>query len=310
MNIKNLKGSLFLLIATIIWGCTFVAQDVAADIISPFEFQAVRTLIGAAVLIPVILVIDALKKKNGSYVKLTPKDKKNLLIGGVVCGSFHCVAACLQQGGMALGTPSGKSGFITAMYIIFVPVIGLLFKKKIQPHIYGCIVFAVAGLYLLCAFGEKGFTQISLGDLVTLLCAVAFAMHILSVDHFAKNTDCVKLSFLQFVFSGLIAAVLTLIFEGGFHPSLIKQCTGEILFAGVLSCGVAYTFQVIGQKYSSSSSVASLIMSFESVVSVVASAIYLHDYLDTHEYIGCALMFIAVVVSQIDFNSILKKQKA
>lgn len=310
MNIKDLKGNLFLLVATVIWGCTFVAQENAADIISPFEFQAVRTLIGAAVLIPVILVIDALKKKNGTYVKPTSQDKKNLLIGGLVCGAFHCVAACLQQGGIALGTSSGKSGFITAMYIIFVPIIGLLFKKKIQPHIYGCIVFAIAGLYLLCAFGEKGGAQISVGDLVTLLCAVTFAMHILSVDHFVEKADCVKLSCLQFVFSGLIASVLTLIFEGGFHPALIKACLGEILFAGVLSCGVAYTFQVIGQKYSSSSTVASLIMSFESVVSVIASAIYFGSYLKNYEYIGCILMFAAIIVSQLDLNAILKKRRA
>ena len=307
MNIKDLKGNLFLLVATIIWGCTFVAQDIAAEIISPFEFQAVRTLIGALVLVPVILIMDGTKKKNGTYVKLTKAESKNLLLGGLVCGFCHCIAACLQQWGLALGTTPGKSGFITAMYIIFVPIIGLFLKKKIQPHIYGCIVFAVAGLYLLCVGSEK-FT-VALGDAVTLICAVAFAFHITSVSLFVEKNDCVKLSFLQFVFSGLIACVMTLIFEGAFHPELIVQVIGPILFAGVLSCGVAYTFQVIGQKLSSSTTVASLIMSFESVVATVAGAIILHQMMSGRELVGCALMFIAIIFSQIDLNTLFKKAK-
>ena len=306
MNTKDLKGNLFLLVATLIWGCTFVAQDIAAKITSPFEFQAVRTLIGAVVLVPVILVMDGMKKKNGSYVKPTKKQNKDLLLGGLVCGACHCIAACLQQWGLALGTPPGKSGFITAMYIIFVPIIGLLLKHKIQPHIYGCIAFAVAGLYLLCV-GTESFT-VALSDAVTLTCAVAFAFHILSVDHYVEKADCVKLSCLQFVFSGLIACVMTLIFEGGFHPDLIWQVIGPILFAGVLSCGVAYTFQVIGQKFSSSSTVASLIMSFESVVATIAGAIVLHQMMSGRELIGCALMFVAIIFSQIDISSLIKKK--
>ena len=307
MNIKDLKGNLFLLVATIIWGCTFVAQDIAAEIISPFEFQAVRTLIGALVLIPVILIMDGMKKKNGTYVKATKTDNKKLLWGGLVCGFCHCIAACLQQWGLALGTTPGKSGFITAMYIIFVPIIGLLLKKKIQPHIYGCIVFAVVGLYLLCVGSEK-FT-VALSDTVTLLCAVAFAFHIVSVGFFAERNDCVKLSFWQFVFSGLIACIFTLVFEGGFHPEIIIQVIGPILFAGVLSCGVAYTFQVIGQKLSSSTTVASLIMSFESVVATIAGAIVLKQMMTVRELIGCALMFTAIIFSQIDFNLLFKKNK-
>ena len=306
MNLKDLKGNLFLLVATIIWGCTFVAQDIAAKIISPFEFQSVRTLIGAVVLVPVILFIDGAKKKSGSYIKPTKKENKDLLLGGIVCGSCHCIAACLQQWGMALGTPPGKAGFITAMYIIFVPVIGLLSKKKIQPHIYACIAFAVSGLYLLCV-GNSGFS-VALSDLVTLMSAVAFAFHILSIDHFVEKTDCVKLSCLQFVFSGLLAGVFTLAFEGGFHPDLIAQAIGPILFAGVLSCGVAYTFQVIGQKFSSSSTVASLIMSFESVVATIAGAIILHQMMSGRELLGCALMFVAIIFSQIDFNLMLKRK--
>ena len=297
MNVKDLKGNLFLLIATIIWGCTFVAQDIAAEIIGAFEFQAVRTIIGAAVLIPVIWVMDKMKKKSGTYTRPSKTDNKNLLLGGFVCGLCHCVAACLQQFGMTMGTDPGKAGFITAMYIIFVPIIGLLLKKKIQPHIYACIVFAIAGLYLLCV-GTESFC-VALSDIVTLLCAVAFAFHILSVDYFVEKSDCVKLSFVQFAVSGVLSAIMTFIFEGGFHPDLIVKVIGPILFAGVLSCGVAYTFQVIGQKFSSSSTVASLIMSFESVVATIAGAIILNQMMSGRELIGCALMFAAIIFSQL-----------
>lgn len=297
MKTNNIKGSLFLLFATLIWGTCFVVQDVAAEIISPFEFQAVRTLIGAAVLIPVIIVMDGIKKREGSYCKPTRAEKKNLVVGGIVCGIAQGVATCLQQYGLTLGTTAGKSGFITAMYIIFVPVIGLLFKKKIQPHVVGCIVFAIVGLYLLCV--EKENFSVAIGDFVTLMCALTFSIHILAIDHFAKEVDCVKLSCAQFIISGGLSTIMAFIFEGGFHPALIQQVIGPILYAGVLSCGVAYTFQVIGQKFSSSSTAASLIMSFESVVAVISGAIVLGQLLSPREVIGCILMFIAIIASQI-----------
>ena len=149
----------------------------------------------------------------------------------------------------------------------------------------------------------------ALSDSVTLLSAVAFAFHILSVDRYVEKADCVKLSCLQFVFSGLIAAIFTLVFERGFHPDLIWQVIGPILFAGVLSCGIAYTFQVIGQKFSSSSTVASLIMSFESVVATIAGAIVLHQMMSARELVGCALMFTAIIFSQIDLNILFKKNR-
>ena len=301
---RQTKGNILLFITTLIWGCTFVAQDMAMEVIGPFEYQTVRSIIGALVLIPVIIATDLGKKKNGTYVPMTAVQKKQLLIGGVVCGFCLSVASCFQQSGIAYGTSAGKAGFITAMYIIFVPVIGLFFKHKIQPHIYPCIALAVAGLYLLSV--TKSFT-VQLGDAIMLLCAVAFAFHILSVDHFVEKADCVKLSCLQFVVSGLLASVLTFIFEGGFHSDLIMQVIGPILFAGVLSCGVAYTFQVIGQKFSSSSTVASLIMSFESVVAAVAGAIILHHDMLWREKIGCVLMFAAIIISQLDFKTLFGK---
>ena len=163
----------------------------------------------------------------------------------------------------------------------------------------------MVGLYLLSI--SSGF-KIQLGDAVMLICAIMFAFHILSVDNFVEKTDCVKLSCLQFVFSGLLATLLTFIFEGGFHPDLITKVIGPILFAGVLSCGVAYTFQVIGQKFSSSSTIASLIMSFESVVAAIAGAIILHDRMSPKELIGCCFMFAAIILSQIDVPNLLKRK--
>ena len=305
MNLKNLKGNAFLLVATIIWGSTFVAQTIAADIIGPFEFHTVRTFIGALVLIPVILFMDLAKKKAGTYVTPTKKSNKSLIIGGALCGLAHCIAACLQQLGMSLGTESGKAGFITAMYIIFVPILGVFLKKKIQPHVFVCIALSVAGLYLLCI--KNGFS-IRSSDFIVLLCAVTFAFHILLIDHYVELVDCVKLSFMQFVFSALLSSVLTLAFEGGFHVDLIIKAIGPILYAGVLSCGVAYTFQIIGQKNSSSPTVASLIMSFESVVAVVSEMLVLKNIMSTREAIGSFLMFTAIILSQIDFSAITKRR--
>lgn len=307
MNLKNIKGNAFLLIATIIWGSTFVAQDIAADIIGPFEFHSVRTFIGALVLIPVILFMDLAKKKSGTYVAPTKKSNKDLIIGGALCGLAHCIAACLQQIGMSQGTESGKAGFITAMYIIFVPVLGIFLKKKIQPHIFICIALSVAGLYLLCI--KNGFS-IRYSDFIVLLCAITFAFHILLIDRYVERVDCVKLSFMQFVFSALLSSVFTLILENGFHFDLIIKAIGPILYAGVLSCGVAYTFQILGQKNSSSPTVASLIMSFESVVAVISEMLVLKNIMSTRETIGSLLMFTAIILSQIEIPNIIKNKRA
>lgn len=304
---SNTKGVLILLLTTVLWGFTFVAQDLAMEIIKPYTFQAVRSLIGSLVLVPFILILDGIQKKKGTYVKPTKQDNKTLLLGGLVCGFFLCVASCLQQVGIAVGTSGGKAGFITAMYIIFVPIFGLFLGKKVQPHVWLCVALAAVGLYLLCIKG--GDLRFEMGDLLVLGCAVAFGFQILAVDHFAPRViDCLKLSALEFLVSGLLTVIPMLIFEGVGELTLVPAAIGPILFAGVLSCGVAYTLQTIGQKYTEPA-IASLIMSFEAVFAAIGGTFVAlfnwfgvdAEIMSGREFIGCGVMLVAILLSQVNF---------
>ena len=310
---SNTKGSLILLLTTVLWGFTFVAQDLAMEVIKPYTFQAVRSLIGSLVLVPVILIIDGIQKKKGTYIKPTKQDHKTLLLGGVICGFFLCIASCLQQVGISEGTDGGKAGFITAMYIIFVPIFGLFLGKKIQPHIWLCVALATVGLYLLCVKGNE--IRFETGDLLVLGCAVAFGFQILSVDHFAPRViDCLKLSALEFLVSGFLTVIPMLIFEGVGELAKVPAAIGPILFAGVLSCGVAYTLQTIGQKYTQPA-IASLIMSFEAVFAAIGGTFVAlfhwfgveSDIMSGREFLGCGVMLAAILLSQVTFPSKSKK---
>lgn len=299
MKSNQLKGNILLFLTTLIWGTTFVMQDLAMEVIGPFEFQAVRSIIGGLVLVPVIFILDAIRKKNGTYRKTSKEELKLLIFGGIVCGFCLCVASCFQQVGIAYGTSAGKAGFITAMYIIFVPILGLFFKKKVQPLFWICVALAVGGLYLLCVSGGEKLGSITTGDLLTLGCAVAFAFQILAIDHFAPKVDCLKLSCIQFFVSGIFSLIPMFLYEG-FHIEKIEAAIFPILFAGVLSCGVAYTLQTVGQKYSKPT-IASLIMSFESFFAALTEALILWRLPSLRELFGFLLMLIAILLSQIQF---------
>lgn len=305
MKNQNTKGSLLLLLTTLIWGTTFVAQDTAMAFIGPYAFQFARSIIGSLVLVPVILFADARKKKSPEYTPPTEKDRLTLVLGGAICGLFLCIASCLQQVGIAMGTSGGKAGFITAMYIFFVPIIGLFLRKKVALRIWLCIALAGIGLYLLCMDGETGGFVPS--DLVVLGCGIVFSFQILSVDHFAARVDCIKLSSLQFLFSGLFSAIPMLIFEGAGELANVPSALWQILFAGVLSCGVAYTLQTVGQKYTEPA-IASLIMSFEAFFATIAGVLFLPDgMLSPREFIGCGVMLVAILLSQINLKIPFKK---
>ena len=305
MKNTNTKGSLILLLTTLIWGTTFVAQDTAMAFIGPYAFQFTRSIIGSLVLVPVILLADAHKKKLPTYQSPTKKDRLTLLLGGAVCGFFLCIASCFQQVGIAMGTSGGKAGFITAMYIFFVPILGLFLRKNVPLRIWLCIALAGVGLYLLCLDGESGGFVPS--DLVVLGCGLVFALQILAVDHFAARVDCLKLSSLQFLFSGLFSAIPMLIFEGAGELVNVPLALWQILFAGVLSCGVAYTLQTIGQKYTEPA-IASLIMSFEAFFATIAGVFFLPDgMLSIREFIGCGVMLVAILLSQINLKIPFKK---
>ncbi|MDO4331417.1 MAG: DMT family transporter [Eubacteriales bacterium] len=284
----SVKSSLLLFLAAVIWGVAFVAQSVGMEYMGPLTFNGARFLIGAVVLLPVIWYRE--HKKAGEKEK---GGRKEVLAGGVCCGLALCIASLLQQFGI-LYTTVGKAGFITTLYIIIVPVCGIFLRKKVGAKIWIGALIAVIGMYLLCISGNF---SISKGDSFVLGCAFAFSVHILVVDYFSPKTNGVKLSCMQFFTSGVICTILALFLE---RPDLHALTAGivPLLYAGVMSCGVAYTLQVIGQK-NVEPTIASLILSLESSVSVLAGWILLDQKLSVRELSGCALVFAAVILVQL-----------
>lgn len=293
MNKFIVRQSLLLLLTATIWGTAFVAQSVGMGYIGPFTFNAVRCIIGAGVLVPCIALLDKLKSREETKEE-EGQERKFLVTGGICCGVILAIASTLQQYGI-LYSAVGKAGFITAMYIILVPVFSIFLKKRAGIRIWISVLIAVAGLYLLCMTGGIHFEK---GDIYLLLCAVMFSFHILVIDYFSPKTDGVKMSCIQFLTCGIICGICMFLFE---TPSLtaILEAWQPVLYAGVLSCGVAYTLQIVGQK-GMNPTVASLIMSLESVISVIAGFFILHQVLSRRELVGCALMFVAIVIAQID----------
>jgi len=294
MKKQQIRNSILLLLAATIWGVAFVAQSVAMDYIGPFTFNCIRSLLGGAVLLPVIGIFSISKKEkneksNGSFFKRN----RTLIIGGLCCGLALCIASNLQQIGIVT-TSAGKAGFITAFYIIFVPIVNLFFGKKSSFLIWISVALALVGLYLLCITESLSINQ---GDLYLLLCAIVFTIHILVIDHFSPLVDGVKMSCIQFFVSGILSAIPMFLFE---EPSFtqLKAASVSILYAGIMSCGVAYTLQIVGQK-NMNPTIASLILSLESVVSVLAGWVILHQTLSVREIIGCILMFGAIIFAQL-----------
>lgn len=292
---------MLLLLTAAIWGVAFVAQSVGMDYVGPFTFNTVRSLLGGIVLIPCIVLLKRINvgsKDTAGAAEHASGDpagqRKVLLTGGVACGVLLCIASNLQQFGI-MYTSVGKSGFITAMYIVLVPVLGIFLKKKAGIKIWCSVAIAVGGLYLLC-MTDSGFS-IQKGDLLLLLGAVIFSFHILTIDYFSPKVDGVKMSCIQFFTCGILSMVCMFLFE---QPQIgaILQAWIPIVYAGVLSCGVAYTLQIVGQK-GMNPTVASLILSMESVISVIAGWLILHQKLSGRELLGCVLMFVAIILVQL-----------
>lgn len=286
--------SFLLFLTAVIWGVAFVAQRVGMDYCEPFTFNAVRFLIGFVVLLPLMAWRAAGESRKASETKEGKALKKRTLLkGGLVCGFFLFIASNFQQFGIRY-TTVGKAGFITACYILIVPILGIFLKKKVSPLIWLAVAMALTGLYLLCV--KDGFSLGS-GDTLVLICSVFFSFQILSVDHFAPLTDGVWLSGLQFFAAGILSLLPALVLE---HPSwnVLYEARIPILYAGVMSCGVAYTLQIIGQK-GLNPAVASLIMSLESGISVIAGWLILGQRMTTEEILGCVIMFLAIVLAQL-----------
>lgn len=298
-EMSTLKNSLLLLLTATIWGVAFVAQSVSMDYIGGFTFNAIRNIIGAITLVPVILIFSKQNPAADQNPADRQKARKTLITGGICCGILLCLASNFQQFGIKY-TTVGKAGFITACYIIIVPIIGIFLKKKCSPFIWIAVLLSLGGLYLLCISPGEGFS-IGKGDTLVLICAVVFSFHILTVDHFSPLVDGVKMSCIQFLVCGILSGIPALIFE---NPNItnILQAWMPILYAGILSCGVAYTLQIVGQK-GMNPTVASLIMSLESCISVIAGWLILGQNLSSREIFGCVLMFGAIMLAQLPQKS-------
>ena len=291
MTKGNIKGNIILMITALIWGTAFVAQSVGMDYVGPFTFITTRYIIGGIFLIPCIYILDKVNKNTSK--KYNSNNKKILITGGCLCGAVLFTASYFQQIGMKY-TTVGKSGFITALYIIIVPLFGVLFKKRVGLKVWISVIISLIGLYLLCI--NESFS-ISKGDFLTLICAFCFSIHILIIDKYSSLVNGVKMSCIQFFVAGLLGIIPMLIFE---NPQ-IKDILGAyspILYAGIMSSGVAYTLQIIGQKYTSPM-LATLIMSMESVFAVLSGWIILGEILSVKELMGCCLVFIAIILAQL-----------
>lgn len=315
---KSFKFSLLIVLAAFIWGSAFVAQSVGMDYIGPFMFNAFRFTIGGIVLIPVVIIAGRAKERRhagttGSLSDLSGNDDqtatsvtakseipfasfsdtKRLIICGIICGIILCTASSFQQVGIQYTTP-GKSGFITSLYVIMVPLFGLFTKEKPSVIMWLGALISMIGMYLLCVSESLSLNK---GDILTFSCAVCFAIHIIVIGRFAPYIDGIKLSCVQFFTAGVISSVIAPIVED-LNVEMLFKAAVPILYAGVLSCGVAFTLQTIAQQ-KVNPVLCSLLFSLESVFSVLTSWIVLHERLSAKEIIGCILVFSAVVLVQI-----------
>lgn len=303
---RKRRNSLILALTSFIWGISFVAQSEGGDAIGPYSFNCVRSIIGSLFLILIISITD----RFGITKK--PEDKKaqkTLLTGGVLCGIVLCIATNLQQMGIYLGTASGKAGFLTACYILLVPILGLFFKRKCGINVWIAVMISLVGLYLLCIDGAF---RLQFSDTLVMLCALCFSIHILVIDHFSPMVDGLRMSCIQFMVTGLLTAIPMFMteFKSDVQVWFSAFCTWDawipLLYAGIFSCGIAYTLQIIGQK-GVNPTIASLIMSLESVFSVLAGWVILHEKLSAKELTGCVLIFGAVILSQLPAGTTMKR---
>ncbi len=302
-NKKQLGASLLLTLGAFIWGSAFVAQSEALDILGQFTFLASRSFLGVLTLIPVAIIFYKKGKKSGvgEHGEYKSFFSKDLILSGALCGMLLFTASFLQQVGI-VSSGVGKSGFLTTLYILVVPIFGLFLKRKIKPIIGFSIALGLLGMYFLCVSETSA---LNFGDIMLILCAVCFAIHIMVIDHFVKKVDGVRLSMLQFFVCGVLSLIAALIFET-IDFNLLKDAFVSIFYAGVLSSGVAYTLQIIAQK-NLNPTVACLIMSLESVFAALSGAVF-GERLTGNEIFGCVLVFIATILAQLPIENIKIKK--
>ena len=304
MKVNRVRQNVLPVLAALIWGTAFVAQSVGADYIGPFTFNAARSVI--AFLFLLVLCTGRrilLRKSSGKEVWERPVLIRDLLLAGLCCGVALTVASFFQQKGLET-TTSGKAGFITALYIVIVPILGLFLKKRVPKTIWLGVALAVAGLYCLCMTGELGMV---VGDLYVMVCAFCFSFHILVIDYFTQKVDGMELSCAQFFVVSLLSGIGMLATETPSWEAL-GACLGPILYVGIFSSGIAYTLQILAQK-DSNPTVVSLLLSLESVFATLAGALILHDQMSGKEYFGCLLMLAAVVLAQLPERKDIETQE-
>lgn len=292
MKKRNIKQVVLPLLTSFIWGSSFVAQSLGAGKVGGFTFTAARSIPAVLVLGAIVLILRHVRHEE----RYTAQQRKELLEGGIVCGIFLTLGTNLQQIGIA-DTTAGKAGFITALYIVLVPIAGIFLGKKASGRLLICVLIAVTGLYFLCFKGGEGAMSFGRGDFLVFLCAFAFTGHILVVDHYVQKVDGIALSCVQFAVVTVISAVCAAVFETVDFAAL-RECTLYILYIGILSSAGGYTLQILAQK-DGDPAVVSLLLSLESFFAVVCGAIILHERMSAREYLGCALMLTAVIVSQL-----------
>ncbi len=301
MSKKSITSAFLLFLTALIWGLAFVAQSEGMKTLGTYTFFALRSFLALIFLLgmkSLKKIGKRNKKKSLTTDKANTQSKKDLIIAGAICGTAMFIATIAQQNGL-LYTTVGKSGFITALYILLVPIFGLFLKKKVSPFMWLCVAIAISGMYLLCVSEASGVNK---GDFYTLISAAFYAVQILTIDIYISKVDAVKLSFTQLGVGFLISSIFMLIFE---HPTLaqIKGAIIPILYVGIFSSGIAYTLQITAQK-NISPTVAALIMSFESVFAAVFGWIILSQSLSAREIFGCCLMFLAIILSELPFEKI------
>lgn len=295
---KQMRANLLLVLTALIWGVAFVAQDVAAEAVPPMYFNGLRMSLAALAILPTVWLMDRRAAGNKAYglawKQMSKAQKKELLIGGTWCGVLLTLGSTSQQFGLSMGAGPGKAGFVTAMYIVLVPLAGIFWRRRIGWMVWVAVVLSTAGLYFLCM---QGSFQVAFSDVLLLACAIAYTAHILVVDHFSRHTDCVKMSLIQFAVTAILCLAGGVLFES-LSLSAVVSCIIPIAYAGILSAGAGYTLQILAQR-DAEPAIASLLMSMESVFAVLAGWIILGDALSLRELLGCVLMMGGIVLAQL-----------
>ena len=303
MNSKKYISTALLFVAAIIWGFAFAAQDAASDM-GAFTLGFARSIVAGVFLVGVVILFDRVTHSGRRLFSKKGIDvNKTEIIGGVIIGVVLVVASAFQQIGINSGTDGGKAAFITALYVVLVPVYALALKKKAPVNIWVSIAIAVVGFYFLCI---KSDLTIALSDLLVIAASMIFPIHILTIDHFSPKCDGIRMSMVQFFTASILNLIIALVAEKPSEFALIFPNILPILFLGIGSSGVAYTLQILGQK-DVNPAAASIILSLESVFGIVGTALFLGQTLTPREYFGCAIVLVAVVLSQIDVGAVISR---